>query len=247
MSMFYFGLSGKRMGKAIINTIQVQRDKHNVNGPRIAVQIGSNTGNVGNDPIWALLEDGSFDKALLIEPLPHVFKRLKRNCENLTSKNLEIALDNTAIGSKSDPEKITLYSAADERASQLASREKLHTTQWLNQYKIFGIPFIPKVIDTSIVKHEVPCNPLSTVLLRHNMQNKQLDILDVDTEGYDLEILDGIDWTDFKPLVVAFEHGHTEGTQKPCGERYNKFLERMNERGYDVAFIDVADTVLVLR
>ena len=48
--------------------------------------------------------------------------------------------------------------------------------------------------------------PLSTILDRH-LNNRRVDLLCVDTEGFDFEVLSSNDWARFRPEIVLVEKG----------------------------------------
>jgi hypothetical protein len=55
-----------------------------------------------------------------------------------------------------------------------------------------------------MIEETVPCRTLDEVLEEHGVRN--VDVLVIDTEGYDAEILHGIDFRRFKPQISRFEH-----------------------------------------
>lgn len=53
---------------------------------------------------------------------------------------------------------------------------------------------------------DVPVIPLASIL-KDNLQNRKLDLLCVDTEGFDLEVLESNDWKLYRPRVILVEKG----------------------------------------
>jgi hypothetical protein len=62
----------------------------------VVVQLGSRDGHSRYDPIAPLLRQRRHSKALLVEPLPHAFERLKDSYRDVGS----ITFDNLAIGER---------------------------------------------------------------------------------------------------------------------------------------------------
>jgi FkbM family methyltransferase len=56
-----------------------------------------------------------------------------------------------------------------------------------------------------IAKMKVRVERLDAVLRRHLPHNQQIDFMSVDTEGFDLSVLQSNDWSEFRPTVVLAE------------------------------------------
>lgn len=52
--------------------------------------------------------------------------------------------------------------------------------------------------------HQIPVIRLSTVFKKY-AENKKIDFLSIDTEGYDLKVLKSNDWFKFRPKVICIE------------------------------------------
>lgn len=70
----------------------------------------------------------------------------------------------------------------------------------------------------------VPALPLNNLLSEH-LGTMPIDLLDIDCEGYDLEILQTLNFTHWKPFVIAAEDNSFENETPLCS-----FLE---SKGYD--------------
>ena len=68
---------------------------------------------------------------------------------------------------------------------------------------------IPKNPQDMIVVEYVDCLPLYSLLVKHKLTD--LDILIIDTEGYDFEIIRGIDFDTIKPKIIIFEYTNLSG------------------------------------
>jgi FkbM family methyltransferase len=57
-----------------------------------------------------------------------------------------------------------------------------------------------------IRKIKVNLRRLDTILLTHAPEVKQIDLLSVDVEGWELEVLNGLDFSKYKPRVMVIEN-----------------------------------------
>jgi len=69
---------------------------------------------------------------------------------------------------------------------------------------------------------EVQALKLNTILQKHHPELQKIDLLIVDTEGWELEVLDGFDLDKFGPKVVCFENFSQQ----------DKYVLYMQNRGY---------------
>jgi len=58
-----------------------------------------------------------------------------------------------------------------------------------------------KLIDTQLLK----CVPLSKILDENLKNSEQIDVLDIDVEGLDLEVLESNNWDKYRPKVILVE------------------------------------------
>ena len=163
------------------------------------VQVGSNDGTSG-DPIHKLLERHKQWRGIFIEPVPSLFERLKANHPD----SGRYVFENVAIG-KERGEAVFHYVSEDAKA---ALGEKL--PYWYDQLGSFDRQHILKHLDgllePFIVSQPLPCLPLQDVLDRNQVQ--RLDLLHIDTEGYDWQVLSQFDLARYQPKVVLYEHKH---------------------------------------
>lgn len=78
----------------------------------------------------------------------------------------------------------------------------------------------------------IPIRPLRDILAEHT-QGKEIDILSVDTEGFDMEVLESNDWNIYRPRFVILEtleyNRHGEG--KKLNRTFDPYMESV---GYTV-------------
>lgn len=159
------------------------------------VQVGSNDGLQG-DPIHDLIIERKNWAGIFIEPVDFLFRRLRSNYGEAERFRFE----NVAIGTERGLKKF-YYVSEKARTElelpywhdQLGSFDKNHITTSL------GNEVTPYIIDA-----DVECLPLQDVLDRN--QVKAIDLLHIDTEGFDYQVLSQVDFHRYKPRVVLFEH-----------------------------------------
>jgi FkbM family methyltransferase len=59
--------------------------------------------------------------------------------------------------------------------------------------------------DKVVTKNEIQTVSLKSILERHIQDGETIDFLDVDVEGFDLEVLQSNDWERFRPKVILIE------------------------------------------
>lgn len=100
---------------------------------------------------------------------------------------------NLNIGISNKNNTLTFYQFTPDTLSTFSENEA-------NYYKGMGY----KVEQT----YKVPVVTLKKVLQKHAV-NKKIDFLNVDAEGFDMEVLESNDWKNFRPTIIcieAFEH-----------------------------------------
>lgn len=187
------------------------RTRRRLAGPRILrafaeahpeaffVEVGANDGDQ-HDHLRPFLESGRW-RGIMVEPVPYVFERLRGNY----GSHAGIALENAAIADRDG--ELPFYhlrESADRSAEGLPrwydgigsfSREAV-----LNHAALLGD------LEDRLVCVQVPCMTFSALCERHGAP--RVDLLIIDTEGYDHEILRSIAWDVHRPRLVVYEHYH---------------------------------------
>lgn len=73
---------------------------------------------------------------------------------------------------------------------------------------------------------EVPCIPLGTLMIIHNLN--EIDLLLIDTEGHDLQVLRMANLATSKPALVRYEHKHLSSYDRELAEN------ELVQEGYEV-------------
>jgi len=157
------------------------------------IQIGANDG-MKDDPLQKFVKQYGW-KGILVEPIPEAFEALKTNYGN----NSDLKFINAAIAEEDGVR--TLYSFrrdTDFKGGTLYSSFRrdvlLRNAHW-----------VPEAAQ-QVVEVPVPC--LSMKSLLRETGGKAVDLLLIDTEGFDFNILKMIDFSALKPPVIAYEHAH---------------------------------------
>lgn len=162
------------------------------------VQIGSNDG-ISNDPIHKYIVSYKW-RGILVEPIDFIFRQLQLNYSNKNSTDL--IFENCAIGAISGELELFQVNPAFQNDLpqvffQLASFDIEVIRANLRPYKNLENAIVSKKITVKTVQQ----------LLDENAYNK-VDLLHIDTEGYDNEIINSIDFSIIFPDIILFEHRH---------------------------------------
>lgn len=199
--------------------------------PFYFVQVGGNDG-FANDPLFKFVKKYNL-QGVILEPQKEVFNnRLKRTYRGTKG----VALENLAVSDKSGMRKLYKIAVSNSRwATGLATFDKEVLEGQVRGDRVQSkarreSAELPSNLDDWITYEEVDCITIEDVLKKHNMQ--ELDLLQIDTEGYDYEIIKTIDFSKLKPSFIAFEYVHlSQQEQEEC-----KQLLRQN--GYEITEFD---------
>ena len=159
------------------------------------VQVGSNDGLQG-DPIHDLIISRESWSGIFIEPIDFLFQRLRKNYGNAE----RFVFENVAIGTEKGTKKF--YYVSEK------SKTELDLHYWHYQLGSFDRAHITRALgdqmNAYIIEEDVECLPLQDVLDRN--QVNAIDLLHIDTEGFDYKILSQLDFKRYKPSIILFEH-----------------------------------------
>lgn len=183
-------------------------------------QIGANDGISRSDDIANYIKH--FDATgIMVEPQPELFKQLSNNFSDYPAvktinkaihKNEKVMvlyrLEQELLRDKSD---LPLWATTNG----IASFDKNHVLEHAQRIG-FG--------EEVITKHNVECMALDELLSQNECE--KLDLLKVDTEGYDYEVLSMLDLEKIKPTIIRFEHLHMSTAE------YEKLIYQFIDVGY---------------
>ena len=138
-------------------------------------------------------------RGLLIEPLPHIFAKLESNYSGVK----RFHCINSAVSDQSGTD-MPFYFLPD------ATIEALELPWWSDQVGSFDRAQVAKHFPAHISPHIrsvlVPVDTLSNILIKNNIT--KLDVLQIDAEGYDYRILSQLDFNQWLPRILIFEHSN---------------------------------------
>ena len=181
------------------------------------LQIGSNDG-ISGDPLNFYINNYNW-KGVLVEPIPFLFEQLK---VNYTHRQDKLTFLNVAVGAE-DKEEMVIYVFDEKFRGQIPD--------WYYQlgtfYKqVIYIHDIPNV-DDYIVEKKVPLRTIQTII-KNNLSGKNIELLHVDTEGYDFEILKTVNFSELLPKVILVEYIHLDVTNK------KQMISLLKKNGYTI-------------
>lgn len=180
------------------------------------LQIGGNDGFV-KDPIFKFVKKYPW-QGIIVEPQVEVFEKSLRKTYRFASN---VRLENLAIADKTETKKLWKIAVSNSRwATGLATFDKailvyqIERNYVSDRLKREGKP-IPEKVDDYLTYEEVQCTTIEDLLVKHDFQ--KLDLLQIDTEGYDFEIIKTINFDKIKPKMISFESEHlSEEDFKAC-------------------------------
>lgn len=177
------------------------------------IQVGANDG-VRGDPLRRLILENEHWNGLFVEPLVQYFQLLKQNYRNAP----RFMFENVAIAAEQGRREI-FYVSKDAEAAfgdelpswfyGLGSFDKNHI---LSHLAALG-----DKIEPYIVAEEIEAVPLQMLLDRNSVTS--IDVLSIDTEGYDYQVLAQVDFDRYKPSVVLFEHKHLSNDDRDLANK----------------------------
>jgi FkbM family methyltransferase len=159
------------------------------------IQIGSNDGRSG-DPLHDLVF-GNRWRGILVEPVPYLFERLKI----IYQSQSQLIFENCVIANTSG--ELDFYWLRPNNDG---------LPDWYEQLGSLRLDVIlshrEKIpdIDQYVVKEKVRAMTFEQLLAKHDVVN--VDLVHIDTEGYDYEIIKTIDFSKTRPDIILYEHQH---------------------------------------
>jgi FkbM family methyltransferase len=196
------------------------------------VEIGANDGEQ-HDHLRPFILEREWT-GVMVEPVPYVFERLRRNYAGVE----RVALENAAVGER-DGELPFFYlvDAPEEERARLPdwydgigsfSREAVltHAAQ------------IPDV-EERLVSALVPTLTFQSLCERNGLE--RVDLLVIDTEGHDFEVLKGVDLERWRPQLVVYEHYHLSREDRvDCADLLRGHGYDTIEEGFDTLCLHAA-------
>lgn len=183
------------------------------------VEIGANDGQ-RLDPLSNYIVKDDWT-GVMVEPVPYVFERLRRHFEG----NGRIAVENAAIADRegSRPFYHLAEAAGDEGGAPIWWYDAIGSFEREHLYKHESV--IPN-LESRVRQIDVECMTVGDLLRKHGMD--AVDLILIDTEGYDAEIVGSIDFDRIRPRLLIYEHHHLADEARADCER------RLRGLGYEL-------------
>ena len=206
------------------------------------VQIGAFVGASGNDPLWRFMraqaerDDGSV--ALFVEPVRSFFEELVRNYEGLPFARFENVAVAEAPGTR-DLYRLAVDPVAHGFPPWMAQLGSLRE-DWADLWE---------ARDGQGPRHEfyrehrtverVECITFDQLIDRNGILS--LDLLQLDTEGYDYQILRTVDFERIRPRFVNYEREWLGADEEACRAMMREAGYALFDWGHDTLCVLVAE------
>lgn len=169
---------------------------------------------------------------IMVEPVPYVFERLRRNYGGLD----RVALDNVAVGDR-DGELPFYYLAEAEDPERERLPDWYDAIGSFSREAVLGHAGEIPDIERRVVRAGVPCLTFESLCRKHGV--RRVDLLLIDTEGYDYEIVRQIDFTAYRPRLLIYEHYHLLPEERAdCLAHIQRLEYETMEEGFDTWCLD---------
>lgn len=186
------------------------------------VQIGSHIGGTENDHLYKCIRKYDWS-GILVEPVPHLYEKLKKNYEwasKLTFENVAIS-ENEGL--------MKFYSIRKEKSF----RKKLNQLSSFSKKHILKHPRVNRKNFDSIFREDY----IKTITFSSLIEGvSNIDVLNIDTEGYDFEIIKSIDFHKISPSLILYESQHLKNP--------TEVVDYLNNHGYQ-CFTNQVDTLAI--
>jgi FkbM family methyltransferase len=169
----------------------------------VFIEIGANDG-VQEDHLRPFVTSFPWT-GVLVEPVPWIFERLRDNYR----EHQGVTFENAAIANADGSVPFYYVASAEERptwsdAMGSLSRDVVEETIEAARRFVARGPgvYLPDPT-SSIVQTEVPSLTFESLCRRHGI--RELDLLAIDAQGYDYEIIKGIDFERHRPRLLIYE------------------------------------------
>ncbi len=183
------------------------------------IQIGANDG-INHDPIHKYIKRDNW-QGLLIEPQTAVFRN---RLFPLYLKNSGIQMENVAIGESISIVDMYRISFCNDRwANGLTTFERETLQKKVDDGDIERIASkkgvkVPHSKTDYIERFKVECKTFEFIRAKYEIG--EVDVLQIDVEGYDFELIKLYNLVENKPKVIVFESKHLSGSDYSAAEDY---------------------------
>ena len=193
------------------------------------VEIGANNGEA-YDHLAPYVRSRNW-RGVMVEPVPFLFERLRENYGDLE----RVVLENVAIADRDG--RLPFYAPRPDAASDQ------DLPAWYPAIGSFSREVVLRLareipdLEQRIERIEVPCMTFESLCGKHGID--ELDLLVIDTEGYDWEIVRNLDLEARRPRLLVYEHYHlTDGQQADARAHLASFGYETMEEFFDTFCLD---------
>ncbi len=190
------------------------------------IQVGSNDG-ITKDPLHEFIVSQTWE-GILVEPVSYLFEKLKANYASGAGR---LHFENSAIAAKNG--KMNFYHLKESKNPDIP---------WFyNQIGSFKEDIVLKHrdlipgFDDLFIKEPVSTIKFCDLVNKYDFQD--IDLIQMDTEGYDFEIIKLIPLSELGVEIIMYEHKHLSISD------YKKSISLLNEHGFFVGALAV-DTLI---
>jgi FkbM family methyltransferase len=203
------------------------------------IEIGANDGEQA-DPLRPFVLSREW-RGIMIEPLPHVFERLRRNYGGLE----RIVLENAAIGDEDGT--LPIY-----HVGPLGDERREEIPEWYDAIGSFSRETVLRhAVHIPDLEHRLASTDVSVLTfdsLCRKHAVRDIDLILIDTEGYDYEIIKRIDFATRHPRLLIYEHYLLAPEERSeCRAQIERLGYATMEEGFDTWCLDVRPDDAVTR
>lgn len=184
------------------------------------LNIGANDG-VSGDPLREFIITRKW-QGLLVEPVDFVFARLQTAYANLPG----VQCANVAIADHSGTIPFWFVRKNEVMPPGTDQLSSLSRDQIVKHADIFP------GLESFVVSRDIPCSTVTDLQKKHGMQ--KLDLVFIDTEGFDYEVVKQLDLANNPPELIIYEEVHLpEADKTACRELLQKAGYSVQHDSYD--------------
>jgi FkbM family methyltransferase len=174
----------------------------------VVIEVGAHDG-IQRDPLRRHVLTCDWTTYLL-EPVPAVFEKLQRNVRFVDGAHPV----NVAIAGQDRP--LPFFQVRPPEPGEEVWPWYDALGSFDREVVLSHVEQIPDIAER-IVSVDVPALTARTFLADHAID--RVDLLQIDTEGYDLVVLEQFDIASLQPFLVIYEHWHLDDDQRGAAER----------------------------
>lgn len=212
------------------------RDYQRRHGEVFFVQIGAHDGKSA-DPVRSLVQEHHLS-GILVEPQPQTYQKLLENYRHEPQLKFENAVISDRDGVvpfyvvKENIADLPFWLSQSASLDRTIVRDALYYWRYAKQ-----LTTLSDDLDSMIQEIQLPALTIQTLLAKHHIQ--KVDLLVIDTMGFDFQILKMFPFQQLKPAIIQFEHSLlSPADQQDC-------FQLLANQGYSLAKFTV-DTIAYL-